>query len=920
MTGSGPGNPSRDTAELGPGIGFETTPGWASRLFRYGLALLLPILTLLFRLYLGDAFADRPMLVVFLLPILISAAIGGLGPGLLATIATAVEVNLFLMNPRLTLALGSADAVHWLVLILNGVLVSLLAGALHQARRGAEGIERMVLSRARSRRLGPLPLELSQTERMLVALAMPFLACAVQWVFWDQLKPFIWFLFYPAVFMSAWVGGLAGAMPSGLIAALLAIVCFYLPSVSPGKGGVDYLPSVLVFLAMAALFGRIHDRLAASEQRVLDHLETERRLKEDALKSQGELLARMSRVAKVGGWAFDVTTGEGVWTDEAARIYDLDSAVPVNVGMGLAYFLPASRAQLEMALADAVDLARPFDLELELESAKGLRKWVRSQGSPVVEQGRVIRLTGALQDITDRKQVEGQLRSSEQLFNLAFAQNPAAIALSRLEDGIFLDVNATWETLTGHHREEAIGRSARTMAIWPTAEEGRRFVQQLKDHGVVRGWEQTFLKKNGEAFVAELAAQLLTIRGETYILSTLVDITQRYRAETELQASRAKLETALASMTDAVFISDREGHFVEFNEAFAAFHKFDSKADCASTLSEHPEILEVFLPDGSPAPPDQWAVSRALRGETGSNAEYSLRRKDTGETWVGSYSFAPIRDEHGAIVGSVVAGRDITEQKRTRQEIERLNASLEQRVAERTAELTAANAELDAFAYAVSHDLRAPLRAMNGFSQALMEDHGQDLPDQAAAYLRQIQVGSERMGALIDGLLHLSRSTQGTMEHRGVDLSGMAEEVRKELEESEPGRRVSWRIQPGLRARGDARMLLVVLRNLLGNAWKYTARQPAPEIRMDMIQHDGLSCFRVADNGAGFDMAHAAKLFQPFQRLHRQDEFPGIGIGLATVQRIVRRHGGEISARSEPGQGATFLFTLSGAHTREANP
>lgn len=896
------------------------TPGWASRLSRYGLALILPATTLALRLYLGDAFGDRPLLVAFLLPIIICAFIGGQGPGLLATIVTALEVNLFLMSPRLKLQLSSVDAVHWLVLVLNGVLVSLLAGALHQARRSGEGTEQMILSRARSRRLGPLPLELSRTERMLVALAMPFLACAVQWVFWGQLKPFIWFLFYPAVFLSAWVGGFAGAMSSGLIASLLAIVCFYLPAMSPDKGSVDYLPSVLVFLGMAALFGRIHDRLAASEQRVVEHLETERRLKEDAPKSQGELLARMSRVAKVGGWAFDVISGEGVWTDEAARIYDLDPAVPVNVGMGLAYLLPASRAQLEQALADAVALARPFDLELELESAKGLRKWVRSQGSPVVEQGRVVRIIGALQDVTDRKRVEDQLRSSEKMFNLAFAQNPAAIALSRLEDGIFLDVNATWETLTGHSREEAIGRSARTMGIWPTTGGGQRFVQQLRDHGVVRGWEQAFLTKNGDTFVAELAAQLLTIRGEAYILSTLVDITQRCRAEAELQASRAKLEAALASMTDAVFISDQEGRFIEFNEAFATFHKFRSKADCARTLAEYPEILDVFLPDGSPAPFDQWAVSRALRGETASNAEYALRRKDTGESWVGSYSFAPIRDEHGAIVGSVVAGRDITEQKRTQDEIERLNASLEQRVAERTAELTAANAELDAFAYAVSHDLRAPLRAMNGFSQALMEDHGEDLPSQAAAYLRQIQVGSERMGALIDGLLHLSRSTQGAMERRGVDLSRMAEEVRKELEESEPGRGVKWQIQPGLKARGDARMLLVVLRNLLGNAWKYTARQAAPEIRLDVIQHDGLRCFRVVDNGAGFDMAHATKLFQPFQRLHRQDEFPGIGIGLATVQRIVRRHGGEISAHSEPGRGATFLFTLSGAHPREANP
>ncbi|HLP30101.1 MAG TPA: PAS domain S-box protein [Geothrix sp.] len=693
MTGPLPGGSSGGAVgrEAGNGRWPEGGTGWAWWLFRYGLALLLPAVTLALRLHLGEAFEDRPLMVGFLLPVLICAFIGGQGPGLLATLVTALEVNLFLLSPRLTLALSSADAVHWFVLILNGVLVSVLAGAWHRARRG-DAASLGVLPRHGFRRFGPLPLELNRTERLMVALAMPFLACALQWVLWEHLRPFIWFLFYPAVFMSAWVAGLAGALPSALIAALLAVICFHPPAMSLDKGGIGYLPSVLVFLAMAALYGRIHDRLAEAEQQVLDHLESERQLKEIALKSQAELLARMSRVAKVGGWEFDVLSGEGAWTEEVARIYDLDPATRVSVGLGMAYFLPASRAQLEQAVADAAGLARPFDLELEMETAKGLHKWVRSQGFPVVDQGRVVRIIGALQDITDRKLVEDQLLSSERMFTAAFTQNPAAIALSRLEDGVFLDVNATWETLTGRSREEAIGHSARTMGIWPTLEDAQRFVQELKGQGVVRGWEQSFLTKRGDTFVAELAAQLLSIRGETYIISTLVDITQRCHAEAELKASRAKLETALASMTDAVFISDREGRFIEFNEAFATFHKFSSKAECSKTFAEYPAILDVFLPDGSPAPVDQWAVSRALRGETASNEEYALRRKDTGETWVGSFSFAPIRDEHGAIVGSVVAGRDITGQKRTQEEIEHLNASLELRVAERTAELTAANA------------------------------------------------------------------------------------------------------------------------------------------------------------------------------------------------------------------------------------
>lgn len=229
---------------------------------------------------------------------------------------------------------------------------------------------------------------------------------------------------------------------------------------------------------------------------------------------------------------------------------------------------------------------------------------------------------------------------------------------------------------------------------------------------------------------------------------------------------------------------------------------------------------------------------------------------------------------------------------------------------ERSLQLKAANAELDAFAYAVSHDLRAPLRAMNGFSQALIEDCGETLTGEAREYLEQIILASRSMGSLIDGLLSLSRSTRGDLNFEPVDLSAMASRIRNDLERAEPERRMAWEVAMEMRAYGDARMLEVVLRNLIGNAWKYTAGTPAPRIRIYSEERNGSRCFCVADNGAGFDMRHAARLFKPFQRLHRQDEFPGIGIGLATVQRIIHRHGGEICAEAEPGKGAVFRFSL----------
>ncbi|MHC5537580.1 sensor histidine kinase [Singulisphaera rosea] len=258
----------------------------------------------------------------------------------------------------------------------------------------------------------------------------------------------------------------------------------------------------------------------------------------------------------------------------------------------------------------------------------------------------------------------------------------------------------------------------------------------------------------------------------------------------------------------------------------------------------------------------------------------------------------------------LLAIEDVTERGRAQTELQQLNRELEDRVRERTDELQAANRELEAFAYSVSHDLRAPLRALDGFSDELLRSYADRLDDRGQHYLRRLRSGTQRMGQLIDDMLQLSRINRGEMKRERVDLTTLARTVEAELRNQEPDREVALVIEPGLSAVGDDALLRVALVNLLSNAWKFTSKTLAATITVGRGESHGVPAFFVRDDGAGFDMAHVSKLFGAFQRLHGDREFPGNGIGLATVQRVVHRHRGQVWAEGVPGQGATFYFTL----------
>ena len=302
------------------------------------------------------------------------------------------------------------------------------------------------------------------------------------------------------------------------------------------------------------------------------------------------------------------------------------------------------------------------------------------------------------------------------------------------------------------------------------------------------------------------------------------------------------------------------------------------------------------------------------------NVETSLR-SGSGELQWFEGTYVPRPGEGTQVDGLIGYFRNVTGRKQAQARMEELNRALEARsrelektnlrMEEVNQELAEANRELEAFSYSVSHDLRAPLRAIDGFSQALLEDYADKLDADGQDCLRRVRAGSQRMGQLIDDILQLSRATRATLEHESIDLSALARDIVAELRAAEPDRTVQIDIEDGLRAEGDSRLVRQVLQNLLGNAWKFTGKQAAARIEFGAATQEGRRIFFVRDNGAGFDMQYADKLFIPFQRLHAMEEFPGSGVGLAIVHRIVQRHGGKVWAEAQIGRGATFSFTLT---------
>lgn len=369
----------------------------------------------------------------------------------------------------------------------------------------------------------------------------------------------------------------------------------------------------------------------------------------------------------------------------------------------------------------------------------------------------------------------------------------------------------------------------------------------------------------------------------------------------QLQAAvkweKREKEIILSSLSDLVLYQDTEQNIIWANPAAAASVQREQQGLIGK------KCYSVWHGRENPCP--GCPVIKAL--STGEVKKHVMTSPD-GRIW--DVTGSPLFDETNTIVGVIESTREITAIVKAERELQKLNEELEERVSQRTQELEQVNRELDAFTYSVSHDLREPLRSLDGFSLAILEDYGDILDIKGQDYLRRIRAASQRMGLLIDDLLKLSRINRQTIQRERVDLSSIIYSLICSRKEEEPDRNVKAVIAPGITVSGDASLLKIALENLLDNAWKFTGNRKETCIEFGCRQEEGQEIFYLQDNGVGFDMTYADKLFTAFQRLHRAEEYPGTGIGLSIVARVIRRHGGEVWAKGERDQGAVFSFTL----------
>jgi PAS domain S-box-containing protein len=861
---------------------------------RYGLGLLAVAVALAIRLALEPAIGTKWPFILFALSVMVAGRFGGPGPGLAATAASLLAVWYFLMEPQYSFALADRGQIGGMaVFLVVGAGISMLSGQLSGALASVQ-VEMAERRQAESR-----------NSAILEGISDGFIAMDREWRLTyvngagakmvgrppgELLGGNLWELWphsYDSPFGLTYRRSVEENVP-------LVVECYY-PEPLNAWFEVRCYPSpdgLLLFFTNTTERKRTQEQLRLLESATLQT-------------SDGILIVEVSRGSVRSKDAVFVNPAFEQMTGFALR--DLRGGASLPLIEEHLVNVPGARSELPVVRKDGAE----FWAEISVEPIAG-------------GMGEYTHYIWTLRDATERRQAA--LRS--RLLSSIVESSEDAILAKNL-DGIVLSWNRGAERIYGYSAGEIIGRRVSVLMPASAPDDYLSILEDLKRGRTMDHYEARRVRKDGREICVSLTVS--PIRDESGAVvggsSVARDITGQKRAQEALRFNEERYRSLVAATTQTVWTTDARGDVVADSPQWRAF-----------TGQSFEQIkgrgwMDAVDPRDRERAGVEW--SNAVQRASIYQAEYRVRRSDGQYRYMSAHA-VPVVEKDGAVREWIGTSADITEARLAEEEVRRLNAELESRVVERTAELQAANKELGAFAYSVSHDLRAPLRAVAGFTRILRDEYGAQLPEEALRYLEVVRSNAVQMGELIDGLLAFSRLGRQPLRKQLVEPSDLARQAWESMSAECAGRTVELVVEDLPPCEADPLLLKQVFVNLLSNALKYTRTREVARIELgswpagDWEREGAVApplavdraevVYMIRDNGVGFDMRYADKLFGVFQRLHRAEEFEGTGIGLANVQRVVHKHGGTVWAWGETGRGATFYFTLPGVGRHAERP
>jgi PAS domain S-box-containing protein len=622
--------------------------------------------------------------------------------------------------------------------------------------------------------------------------------------------------------------------------------------------------------------------------------------REAAARESAERLRLALGASQTGTWDWHIPANHVEWDDSTHRQFGLEPGEFEGTFEGfLRAVHPEDRETVNLAVRNAIQSRQELNVEFRVVWPKGTVHVLTHRGKATYDaQGRAVRMTGVSLEITERKKAE----EADALVAAIVESSDDAIIGKDL-DGKIITWNAGAERMFGYAAQEVLGKSVTLLTSPDRPQEEQSILTRIRAGSPVEHYETVRIRKDGRPVELSLSVSPIRNReGKVVGVSSISrDITERKRSE-EVLAHQAQVLREQAQLLDLanVLARDKDDRIILWTAGMAQLYGW-SRAEALGAISH--QLLGTEFPE----PLER--IQAHLR-ENGQWTGELVHRDRRGQRVLVATHWVEYRNQDGQLSAILEVNSDITGRKVAEEEIRRLNAELEARVCERTAELTEANRELEAFTYSVSHDLRAPLRHIDAFARIVQEETTPEVSPNVRAYIERIRRGTQTMARLVDDLLNLSRIGRTQLAWQRVDLNRVLDEVVAELRSEVGQRQIEWRLSPLPAAQGDPGLIRQVFTNLLSNAVKYTRPRAEALIEVGQTSTAHGPATYVRDNGVGFNMKYIHKLFGVFERLHRTDEFEGTGIGLATVRRIIQRHGGQVWAEAEPERGATFYFTL----------